>query len=77
MIKHILFIAWVAIGMVDSIDGDFASVEILNRGNYEYINVEIKDIPCSVNEGDEILFTEDEDGNRKIQCIGHKEPEGC
>tara|TARA_R100000008_G_scaffold72139_1_gene50174 strand:- start:433 stop:663 length:231 start_codon:yes stop_codon:yes gene_type:complete len=75
--KHILFIVWAAIGMVDSIDGGVASVEILNRGNYEYINVEIKDIPCSVNEGDEILFTEDEDGNRKIQCIGHKEPEGC
>tara|TARA_B100001123_G_C15121269_1_gene951451 strand:- start:36 stop:269 length:234 start_codon:yes stop_codon:yes gene_type:complete len=77
MIKHILFIAWVAIGMVDSIDGDFASIEIMNRGKYEYINVKLKDIPCTVNEGDEILFTEDESGNRKIECVGYKDPEGC
>ena len=77
MMKHILFIAWAAIGMVDSVDGNVANVEILNRGKYDYINVKLKDIPCSVREGDEILFTEDEDGNRKIQCIGYKEPEGC
>ena len=75
--KHILFIVWVAIGMVDSIDGNFASVEILNRGKYEYINVNLNDIPCTVGEGDEILFTEDEDGTRKIECIGYKDPEGC
>ena len=75
--KHILFIAWVAIGMVDSIDGNFASVEILNHGKYEYINVNLDDIPCRVGEGDEILLTEDEDGKRKIECIGYKDPEGC
>tara|TARA_Y100000296_G_scaffold14085_1_gene16505 strand:- start:615 stop:845 length:231 start_codon:yes stop_codon:yes gene_type:complete len=75
--KHILFIAWVAIGMIDSVDGNFASVEILNRGKYEYINVNLKDIPCTVGEGDEILFTEDGEGKRKIECIGYKDPEGC
>ena len=75
--KHILFIVWVAVGFIDSIDGNFARVEILNRGKYDYIDVKLKDIPCSANEGNELLFTEDEDGTRKVECIGYKDPEGC
>ena len=74
---HVLFILWAAIGMVDKIDGNFATVEISNRGKYEYIDVKLGNIPCIVREGDELLFTEDEDGKRKIECIGYKDPEGC
>ena len=77
MLQHILFIAWVAIGFVDSINGDFATIEILNRGKYDYIDVKLDKIPCTVGEGDEILFTENEDGIRKIECVGYKDPEGC
>ena len=75
--KHILFIVWAAIGMIDSVNGNFASVEVMSRGKFEYINVNLKDIPCTAKEGDELLFTEDEDGTRKIECIGYKDPEGC
>jgi len=70
--KHILFSMLVAIAVVDSIEGDFASVEVLNRGRYEYIDVKLKDIPCTIREGDEIVFTEDEKGKRKIRCILNK-----
>ena len=75
--KHILFVLWAAIGMIDSINGNFARVEIQNRGKYEYIDVNLKDIPCDVREGDELLFTEDKKGKRKIECITYKDPEGC
>jgi hypothetical protein len=75
--KHLLFILWAAVGMVDSINGNYANVEILNRGKIEYINVNLKDIPCTVGEGDEILFIEDDEGKRKIECVGYKDPEGC
>ena len=72
MMKHILFIVWVAIGMIDSVDGNFASVEILNHGRYEYVSVNLNDIPCKVVEGDEVVFTEDKKGKRKIRCILNK-----
>jgi len=75
--KHIIFSVLVAIAIVDSIDGNFARVEMQNRGKYEYIDVNLKDIPCVVREGDELLFTEDKRGKRKIKCITYKDPEGC
>ena len=75
--KHMLFVLWVAIGMIDSINGNYASVEVTNGGRIEHINIKLKDIPCKVEEGDEILFTEEDNGKRKIECIGYKDPECC
>tara|TARA_Y100000034_G_C6601713_1_gene261789 strand:- start:196 stop:417 length:222 start_codon:yes stop_codon:yes gene_type:complete len=58
-----------AIGIVDTIDGDFATVEVNDRGKFDYIEVKLTDIPCEVREGSELLFTENKDNQRVITCL--------
>jgi hypothetical protein len=65
----LMFIMCVAIGVVDQIDNGVASVEVNNGGQFETIEVPLKDIPCTVREGGEILFTVDRDGSEKIRCL--------
>jgi len=67
---NILLLAmFVAIGVVDQINGEFVSVEINNRGKLEMIDVSLKDIPCPIREGEEILFTTDRSGEKRIRCL--------
>tara|TARA_B100000029_G_scaffold412688_1_gene415409 strand:+ start:179 stop:400 length:222 start_codon:yes stop_codon:yes gene_type:complete len=61
-----------AIGIVDTIDGDYATVEVNNYGNFEYVDVKLTDIPCDIKEGSELLFTEDKDNQRVITCLPQK-----
>tara|TARA_Y100000593_G_scaffold41785_1_gene80126 strand:+ start:591 stop:812 length:222 start_codon:yes stop_codon:yes gene_type:complete len=61
-----------AIGIVDAIDGDYATVEVNNYGNFEYVDVKLTDIPCDIKEGSELLFTEDKDNQRVITCLPQK-----
>ena len=61
-----------AIGIVDTIDGDYATVEVNNYGNFEYVDVKLTDIPCDIKEGSELLFTEDKDSQRVITCLPQK-----
>jgi|1_EtaG_2_1085319.scaffolds.fasta_scaffold145671_2 hypothetical protein len=65
----LMFIMCVAIGVVDQIDNGVASVEVNNGGQFETIEVPLKDIPCTVREGGEILFTVANDGSEKIRCL--------
>ena len=58
-----------AIGIIDTIDGDYATVEVNNLGKFEYVEVKLSDIPCEVKEGSELLFTEDKDNQRVITCL--------
>jgi hypothetical protein len=61
-----------AIGIVDTIDGNYATVEVNNYGNFEYVDVKLTDIPCDISEGSELLFTEDKDNQRVITCLPQK-----
>ena len=65
----LMFIVCVAIGVVDQIDNGVASVEINNGGQFETVDVPLKDIPCAIKEGGEIIFTVDKDGKEKIRCL--------
>ena len=65
----LVFVMFMAIGIVDQINGEVATVEVDNRGKLELIDVPLTNIPCPIREGEEILFTTARDGSEKIRCL--------
>ena len=62
------------LGMVDSIVGDYAAVEISNpNGEVNQVEIPVFLFPCEIKEGDQ-FYTFEIDGVREIRC-GEPPPE--
>jgi hypothetical protein len=61
-------------GMVDSVVGDYASVELSNsHGEIKQVEIPLLLFPCDIKEGD-FFYTFELDGVREIRC-GEPPPE--